>query len=93
MAGTVRLLEEMCRCWRLLSDFYANEFHLDITPSVPNMACVNGGELVPDEDLRTWKASNPRGFKALFRSPRSASAAASIAKGSAFVRRGDSCLD
>jgi hypothetical protein len=58
-----RLLKEMCRCWRL---DYANEFHLDITPSIPNPACVNDGELVPDRELRHWKASNPRGYKAAF---------------------------
>ncbi len=58
-----RLLEEMCRCWRL---DYANEFHLDITPSIPNVGCANGGELVPDRELRSWKASNPKGYKALF---------------------------
>jgi SMODS domain-containing protein len=58
-----RLLEEMCRCWRL---DYANEFHLDITPAVPNPDCPNGGELVPDKELRDWKASNPKGYKALF---------------------------
>ncbi|MBL4859114.1 MAG: nucleotidyltransferase [Erythrobacter sp.] len=58
-----RLLEEMCRCWRL---GYANRFHLDITPSVPNPDCPNGGELVPDRELRSWKASNPRGYRDLF---------------------------
>jgi hypothetical protein len=58
-----RLLEEMCRCWRI---DYANEFHLDITPSVPNPNCPNGGELVPDKELRDWKPSNPKGYKALF---------------------------
>jgi hypothetical protein len=58
-----RLLEEMCRCWRL---DYANQFHLDITPSVPNPTCLNGGELVPDKELRDWKPSNPKGYKALF---------------------------
>lgn len=58
-----RLIEEMCRCWRLN---YANQFHLDITPSVPNLLCSNGGELVPDRELRTWKASNPQGYRDLF---------------------------
>lgn len=58
-----RLLEEMCRCWRL---GYAGEFHLDVTPSIPNTGCDNGGELVPDKELRTWKASNPRGYKEQF---------------------------
>jgi hypothetical protein len=57
------LLEEMPRCWRLC---YANEFHMDITPSIPNPACRSGGELVPDKTLKTWKASNPQGYKRLF---------------------------
>ena len=39
----------------------ANEFHLDITPAIPNPACQNGGELVPDKELKTWKPSNPKG--------------------------------
>jgi hypothetical protein len=57
------LLEEMPRCWRLS---YANEFHLDITPSIPNPACLSGGELVPDKTLKMWKPSNPRGYNRLF---------------------------
>jgi hypothetical protein len=57
------LLEEMPRCWRLN---YANEFHLDITPSIPNPSCRMGGELVPDKTLRIWKASNPQGYRAKF---------------------------
>ena len=57
------LLEEMPRCWRLN---YANEFHLDITPSIPDPDCQLGGELVPDKTLKTWKASNPKGYKRLF---------------------------
>jgi hypothetical protein len=57
------LLEEMPRCWRLS---YANEFHMDITPSIPNPNCRFGGELVPDKTLKTWKASNPKGYKRLF---------------------------
>jgi hypothetical protein len=62
-AHYARILEEMARCWRLN---YANEFHLDITPSIPNPSCQHGGELVPDKVLRTWSASNPKGYKALF---------------------------
>jgi hypothetical protein len=62
--GTYRpVLHEMPRCWRL--DF-AGEFHLDITPSIPNPSCRNGGELVPDKKLRMWKATNPSGYLALF---------------------------
>jgi Second Messenger Oligonucleotide or Dinucleotide Synthetase domain len=57
------LLEEMPRCWRLS---YANEFHMDITPSIPNPNCRFGGELVPDKTLKTWKASNPKGYKRRF---------------------------
>jgi Second Messenger Oligonucleotide or Dinucleotide Synthetase domain len=57
------LLIEMPRCWRL---DYANEFHLDITPSIPNPECRFGGELVPDKTLKTWKASNPKGYRAKF---------------------------
>jgi hypothetical protein len=57
------LLEEMPRCWRLS---YANEFHMDITPSIPNPGCLFGGELVPDKTLKEWKASNPKGYKLLF---------------------------
>jgi hypothetical protein len=55
------LLEEMPRCWRLN---YAGEFHLDITPSIPNPECRFGGELVPDKTLKTWKASNPLAYRA-----------------------------
>jgi Second Messenger Oligonucleotide or Dinucleotide Synthetase domain len=57
------LLQEMQRCWRLN---YAGEFHLDITPSVPNPDCYQGGELVPDKAVQDWKASNPIGFRNLF---------------------------
>lgn len=57
------LLVEMARCWRLV---YANEFHMDITPSIPNRNCAMGGELVPDRALKIWKPSNPKGYKALF---------------------------
>lgn len=57
------MLEEKPRCWRIN---YANEFHLDITPSIPNPLCRHGGELVPDRDLRKWKATNPKGFRRWF---------------------------
>lgn len=57
------LLQEMPRCWRL---DYANEFHLDITPSIPNPECQFGGELVPDKALKAWKASNPLGYRRKF---------------------------
>lgn len=58
------ILDEKPRCWRLN---YAGDFHLDITPSVPNDFCSNGGELVPDKALRCWKATNPKGYRDAFR--------------------------
>ena len=56
------LLEEKKRCWRLN---YANEFHLDITPTIPNPACNNEGELLPDKprvgaQLADWRETNPK---------------------------------
>lgn len=57
------MLEEKKRCWRLS---YAREYHLDISPTINNANCGNGGELVPDKKLREFKPTNPRGYKALF---------------------------
>jgi len=59
----IKLLEEKQRCWRLV---YANEFHLDITPSVRNAVCNRGGELVPDKALKEWKETNPKGYREAF---------------------------
>jgi hypothetical protein len=57
------LIEEMARCWRLN---YAGEFHMDITPSIPNPNCRFGGELVPDKALKRWNPSNPKGYRRMF---------------------------
>lgn len=57
------MLEPINRGWRLN---YANEFHLDITPAVPDSAVGNGAILVPDRALRTWKESNPKGYATWF---------------------------
>lgn len=57
------MLEEKQRCWRLN---YTGQFHLDITPVIPNPSCDNGGELVPDKKLRKWKPTNPRGYRERF---------------------------
>lgn len=57
------MLEEKKRCWRLN---YAREFHLDVSPTIVNVRCTNGGELVPDKKLRDWKPTNPSGYKTLF---------------------------
>jgi len=77
------LLEEKPRCWRLN---YANEFHLDITPSIRNPNCPAGGELVPDKRLKQWKPSNPRGYQRWFEQraspqPRMRLAKAALAEG------------
>ena len=57
------ILTEMQRCWRLN---FAGQFHMDITPSIPNSRCPNGGELVPDKKLQAWKPTNPSGYLMLF---------------------------
>jgi hypothetical protein len=57
------MLEDINRGWRLN---YAGEFHMDITPAVPNSLCQNGGVLVPDKKLSRWKESNPSGFAKWF---------------------------
>lgn len=58
-----RILQEKSRCWRLR---YANEFHMDITPAIPNPDCPYGGEFVPDKELKVWSPSNPKGYRRLF---------------------------
>lgn len=62
-ASYAAMLEEKKRCWRLN---YAREYHLDISPTINNAKCANGGELVPDKKLREFKPTNPKGYKALF---------------------------
>lgn len=62
--GTYKeMMEPIKRGWRIN---YANEFHLDITPSIKNPGCPNGGELVPDRKLQDWKPSNPDGYAKWF---------------------------
>ena len=57
------MLEPINRGWRLN---YANEFHLDMTPAVPDMTLGNGAVLVPDRALKCWKESHPKGYAAWF---------------------------
>jgi hypothetical protein len=58
--GTYKnMLEPLRRGWRLV---YANEFHMDITPSIDDPNHQRGGVLVPDRHLRDWKASHPKGY-------------------------------
>ena len=58
-----QILQEKKRCWRLN---YAGEFHLDLSPTIANTLCPNGGELVPDSALSSWHPTNPRGYRKLF---------------------------
>lgn len=58
------------RGWRIN---YAGDFHLDITPAIPDNSCDNScpinkqfAEHVPDSELLHWKASNPRGYAKWF---------------------------
>src|SRR5665213_932485 len=57
------MLEPINRGWRLN---YAGEFHLDITPAVPDAAQGGGAVLVPDRALKAWKESHPKGYAAWF---------------------------
>ena len=58
------MLQEKKRCWRL---DYAGEFHLDVSPTIANILCPNGGELIPDKSLTAWHPTNPPGLRELFR--------------------------
>jgi hypothetical protein len=58
--GTYKnMLEPLRRGWRLV---YANEFHMDITPSIDDPNHQRGGVLVPDRQLHDWKTSHPKGY-------------------------------
>lgn len=60
-----RMLSPKNRCWRLE---YADDtkFHLDITPAIPNPHCQEDGILVPDKEIKHFKASNPIRFSDIF---------------------------
>jgi len=58
-----QMLQPLNRGWRLI---YANQFHLDITPSIDDLCHAKNGVLVPDRELQDWKASNPRDYAVWF---------------------------
>jgi Second Messenger Oligonucleotide or Dinucleotide Synthetase domain len=58
------MVERKNRCLRLK---YANDFHMDILPAVPNTIGPPSCLLVPDEKARDWKHSNPEGFRDWFK--------------------------
>lgn len=47
------------RCIRLC---YAGDYHLDVTPAVPDSARPEPALFVPDKPLSLWSSSNPIGF-------------------------------
>lgn len=51
------------RCWRL---DYAEPFHMDIIPAVPDGLRGVPNLLVPDRELASWKETNPKGYRAWF---------------------------
>jgi hypothetical protein len=59
------ILETKNRCVRLN---YANEFHMDILPTCPDLSIGGSCLFVPDRKSQTWKHSNPKGFANWFES-------------------------
>jgi hypothetical protein len=59
------LLSILKRGWRI-NYAESSNFHLDITPAVPKIACPNGSVFVPDKELKRWQPSNPEGYAAWF---------------------------
>jgi len=58
-----KMLEEGRRCWILN---YANEFHMDILPAIPDNGKLNDAILITDKKLRNWQHSNPKGYARWF---------------------------
>ena len=57
------MIKRRNRCIALL---YEGAFHLDILPACPDPDSGVGCLAVPDRELKTWKASNPKGFGSWF---------------------------
>jgi len=51
-----KILQPKTRCWRLK---YANEFHMDILPAIPDSVNTDHSILIPDKELHSWQFSNP----------------------------------
>lgn len=58
-----KILDEGRRCWTL---DYANEFHMDILPAIPDYEKLNDAILITDKKLRNWQHSNPKGYARWF---------------------------
>lgn len=57
------MLREGRRCWIL---DYANEFHMDILPAIPDYEKLNDAILITDKKLYNWQHSNPKGYALWF---------------------------
>jgi len=57
------MAERKNRCIRIN---YANEFHMDILPGLPDYEKGNASLKVPDRTQHSWKASNPKGYARWF---------------------------
>jgi hypothetical protein len=58
-----KMIKERKRCWTLN---YANEFHMDILPAIPDCEKLNGCILITDKKLMQWQKSNPKGYAQWF---------------------------
>jgi hypothetical protein len=58
------ILGESRRCWNL---DYAEHFHMDVLPSLPNVERRPTGILLTDTDLVRWQKSNPIAYADWFR--------------------------
>lgn len=60
-----KIIDELPRCIRLN---YADEFHLDIVPAIPDVSCHPWETCIriPDRHLRLWRDSNPKGYGGWF---------------------------
>jgi len=59
-----RMLEPGRRCWTLN---YAQAFHMDILPALPDYEKLMDSIWITDKKLRTWQPSNPKGYARWFR--------------------------
>jgi len=58
-----KMIKEGKRCWTLN---YANEFHMDILPAIPDYERQNDCILITDKKLVEWQKSNPKGYAQWF---------------------------
>lgn len=72
-----RLTERKNRCICLN---YVGKFHLDILPACPDRSSGGTCVVVPDCRAQAWKASNPEGYAAWFKSRCEAGATALLAR-------------